>query len=361
MPHTTHANAPLTPIGRRMMVLEVLDRGRPVAHVASEFRVARATVTTWVTRYRAEGEDGLLDRPSRPHTSPDAVDAATVSRIEALRRSLKWSARRIHNHVQAGGMDPLPDEHPLPNNVSHVPVAVCLRTVGRWLYRLGISRLRDILPTGEDARDNGQETTKPGVIATTRPGERINLDVKKVGKLPDGGGWRAHGRGSQQHRASQRRARLGYTYIHSAIDAHTRLAYTENLEDEKAITAIGFLSRAMVFFAAHGITKVTTIVTDNGACYKAKAFRRAVGNHAKRHQRIKAYTPKHNGKIERFNRHLVDEVLYAKAYTSEEQRRTAILVWVNHYNYHRPHTACGNKPPAATTPRRVQNVTPSYS
>lgn len=358
MPQTTHPNAPLTPTGRRLMVLEVIERGRPPAHVAAEFHVARATVATWVTRYRADGEEGLLDRPSRPHTSPAALDAGAVARIEALRRSLKWSGRRIHAHLQAGGIDPLPKGHPMAGNLIHPPVRVALRTIGRWLKRLGISRLRELTPTGEDARTG---SGKPRKIPTVRAGERINIDVKKVGKLPDGGGWRAHGRGSEQHRASKRQGRLGYTYIHSAIDAHTRLAYSENLEDEKASTAIGFLNRAIAFFAVHGITKIGRIVTDNGPCYKARNYTRAVRVHAKRHQRIKAYTPRHNGKIERFNRHLVDEVLYARAYTSEAQRRTAILVWVNHYNYHRPHTACGNQPPASLTPRRIQNVMPSYS
>ncbi|MCT1616611.1 integrase core domain-containing protein, partial [Kocuria marina] len=171
-----------------------------------------------------------------------------------------------------------------------------------------------------------------------------------------------HGRGSQQALASKRahKQRVGYTYLHSAVDGFSRLAYTEALDDEKAATTIGFFCRARVFFTAHGITRIHRVVTDNGANYTARDFTRAVEALASRHQRIRPYTPRHNGKVERYNRLLADEVLYARSYPSEQARREAIGVWVNHFNYHRPHTACGDQPPASRTPTRVNNVTPSY-
>ena len=235
-----HANAPLTPTGRLRVVERHLHDGIPIAHVAAEFRVSRPTVTTWVARYRAGGRPGLKDRSSRPHTATSQLDPRLIVRIEELRRERKWPARRIHHHLRTEG-------HQLH-----------LRTVGRWLHRLGISRLRDLTPAGEQLR------RAPQRIRTSRPGQMVHLDVKKLGRIPDGGGWWAHGRGSQAALASKRQGRVGYTYLHSAIDAHTRLAYTEALPDEKAGTTIGFFSRARVFFAAHGITELERVVTETG-------------------------------------------------------------------------------------------------
>ena len=190
----------------------------------------------------------------------------------------------------------------------------------------------------------------------------VHLDVKKIGRIPEGGGWRAHGRDSEAGRASKRGSgqRVGYTYLHSAIDGFTRLAYTEALEDERAVTTIGFYCRARAFFAAHGIT-VDRVVTDNGNNYRAVDFTAKVVSLGGRHHRIRPYTPRHNGKVERYNRLMVDEVLYARPYTSETARREALAVWVNHYNYHRPHTSCGDAPPASLAPARVNNVMPSYT
>ncbi|MBO1029331.1 IS481 family transposase [Micrococcus luteus] len=334
----THANAPLTPTGRLRMVHRHLHDGIPQAHVAAEFRVSRPTVATWVARYRAQGEAGLQDLPSRPHRSPAQLDPVLVAQIHALRRERKWSARRIHHHLVSEGH------------------RVCLRTVGRWLHRLGISRLRDLTPAGEDLRQRPQKITARG------PGHMVHLDVKKIGKIPDGGGWRTHGRDSEAGRASKRGPgrRVGYTYLHSAIDGFTRLAYTEALEDERTVTTIGFFCRARAFFAAHGIT-VDRVITDNGNNYRAADFTAKVVSLGGRHHRIRPYTPRHNGKVERYNRLMVDEVIYARPYSSEQARREALAVWVNHYNYHRPHTSCGDAPPASLAPTRVNNVMPSYS
>jgi transposase InsO family protein len=154
------------------------------------------------------------------------------------------------------------------------------------------------------------------------PGHQVHLDVKKVGRIPDGGGWRTHGRGSDHARTVARRKtkgeRVGYVYLHSAVDGYSRLAYTEALAYEKAATAIGFMHRARAWFAAHGITRIERIVTDNGACYRADAFAGAMLG--ARHQRISPYTPRHNGKVERYDRILAEEFLYAHTWTSEQER-----------------------------------------
>ena len=226
----------------------------------------------------------------------------------------------------------------------------CVRTIGRWLQRLGISRRRDLDPTGENNRETGK-------IIARFPGHMLHLDVKKVGKIPDGGGWRLHGRGH----AKARKQRVGYTYLHTAIDGYSRLAYTEALENETAATTIGFFSRARAFFAAHGINRLVRVVTDNGSNYRAKTFVRTVNAHASRHQRTRPYMPRHNGKVERYQRILAEECLYAHAFYSENERREAISVWVHHYNYHRPHTACADQPPATRVHERVDNVMTSYT
>jgi transposase len=286
----THANAPLTPTGRLRMVLRHLDDGIPKAHVAAEFRVSRPTVATWVGRYLESGEAGLADRPSTPRRSRTRTPTPVVDLIESLRRERKWSARRIHRHMLGLGHE------------------LHLRTGGRWLARLGISRLRDLNPSGDDLR------RPPRQIRAGWPGHMVHLDVKKVGKIPDGGGWRAHGCGPTAAKAAKRGpgAKMGYTYLHSAVDGFSRLAYTEALDDERATTTIGFFCRARAFFAAHGIERIHRVVTDNGANYRAKDFTRTATSLAGRHQRIKPYMPRHNGKVERYNRLLADEVLYVR-------------------------------------------------
>ena len=155
--------------------------------------------------------------------------------------------------------------------------------------------------------------------------------------------------------------RPGYVYLHSAVDGFSRLAYTEALEDETAKTAIGFLFRARVWFAAHGVTRFTRIVTDNGSCYRAKDFTRAVCSFAARHQRTRPYTPRHNGKVERYQRILANELLYARPWLSEDHRRDAIATWNLHYNYHRTHSAAGDQPPASRLRTGVTNVMSNYT
>lgn len=328
----SHANAPLTPAGRLRLIERC--RTRPIAHVAAEAGISRQCLSKWKSRYDQLGEIGLLNRSSAPHASPTQIPADVVERIEALRRDKKWSARLIAVELNTQG------------------VQVSVTTVGRWLARLGINHRRDLDPSGASNRTRN-------TIVARYPGHMIHLDVKKVGRIPDGGGWRAHGRGSDADRTVRRAkaagARAGYVYLHSAIDGFSRLAYTEALPDEKAATAIAFFARARAFFAAHGIVRITRVVTDNGACYRAAAFTRSLFD-AARHQRIRPFTPRHNGKVERYQRILAEEFLYARVWTSETQRAEALKTWNVHYNYHRPHTAAGNQPPAQRLHAGVTNV-----
>jgi transposase InsO family protein len=306
--------------------------------VAAEAGVSRQCLSKWVHRWRRLGDDGLHDRSSRPVSNPTATAAVVVERILAMRKK-KWSARRIVRELDSEG----------------VSIAVC--TVSRILRRHQLNRLDHLDADGEPLR-------APGRIIARYPGHMTHLDVKKVGRIPEGGGWRMHGRDSAEHRAVDRAktagAKAGYTYLHSAVDGFTRLAYTEAHDNETAATAIGFLFRARVFFAAHAITRFTRVVTDNGSCYRAHAFTRAVTSFAARHQRIKPYTPKHNGKVERYQQTLAREVLYAHPFDSETARRAAIATYLVHYNYHRPHTAVGDQPPASRARAGVTNVRPSY-
>lgn len=332
----THANAPLSVEGRRRLITRC--RTRPIAHVASEMGISRSTASKWVSRYRRYGDFGLLDRASTPHHQPTAMPPETISRIEDARRTHKWSASRIAFELQADG------------------AAISRRTVTRYLEALGLNRRRFIDPNGESNR-------APQKITARRPGHMVHIDVKKVGRIPDGGGWRVHGKDSPEARsaarAKTRGARTGYAYLHSAIDGHTRLAYTESLENEQAATAVAFLDRAREWFTQHGIVKIERIITDNGACYRSGSFAAALDG--AEHRRTKPYTPKHNGKVERYNRILAEEFLYARTWTSEQQREKALETWNLHYNYHRPHGVHDGKPPASATPQRVNNVLASYS
>ncbi|WP_345559520.1 IS481 family transposase [Streptomonospora halophila] len=305
----SHRNAPLSAEGRRRLVERC--QGRPISHVAAEMGISRACASKWVNRYRRYGATGLYERSSVPHRSPRAASGATVAAIEAWRREHKWSAARITAELAAGG------------------TMLDQRTVTRHLARLGLARRRFIDPAGASNH-------APGRITAYWPGHMVHLDVKKVGRIPDGGGWRVHGRDSAQTRAADRAksagAAGGYLYLHSAVDGFSRLAYTEALGDEKGATAAAFLARAKVFFAAHGITHLHRVVTDNGACYRSQVFSRIVGRRTK-HRRTRPFKPQHNGKAERYQRIMAEEVLYARSYGSEGERSAALATWNIHYNY----------------------------
>ncbi|MER7850281.1 IS481 family transposase [Kitasatospora sp. NPDC096077] len=326
----SHRNARLTVHGRRLLVDRVRS-GRPVAHVAAEMGISRATAHKWVRRWRAEGEEGLLDRSSRPRTTPHRTPAAVEARVCELRRERKLGPARI-------------------GPILGIPAS----TVHRILGRHGLNRLAWLdRPSGEPIRRYERE----------RPGELVHVDIKKLGNIPDGGGWRTVGReaGDRNRQAttterSSCKPVIGYSYVHSAVDDHTRLAYSEVLADERQETAAAFWQRAHAFFTGHGVT-VERVLTDNGSCYKSRLFTRTLTDAGVAHKRIRPYRPQTNGKVERFNRTLLDEWAYQRAYTSNDERTAALADFLHQYNYHRCHTALGGQPPIS----RVNNPAGQYS
>ena len=331
----SHANAPLTPEGRRRLAVLVVDRGWSLRRAAERFQCSPATAKRWVDRYRAGLP--LTDRSSRPQTSPNRLPRKTERRIVSLRFTRRWGPHRIAYHL-----------------------GLARSTVGRVLARYGMPKLVNIdQATGLPVR---KPTPKRYEVA--RPGQLIHVDIKKQGRIPDGGGWRAFGRGSAQDRAAgsvrDKAARAGaagsrgYRYLHHTVDDNSRVAYSEILDDERKETAAGFWTRANAFFASLGVT-VTAVMTDNGACYRSHAFADALGDGVK-HKWTKPYRPQTNGKVERFNRTLAAEWAYAKPYASEAERAAAYETWLHHYNHHRPHTGIGGQSPSA----RVHNVTGKY-
>ncbi|MFJ5614729.1 IS481 family transposase, partial [Streptomyces sp. NPDC093221] len=305
----SHRNARLTVHGRRILV-ERVRSGRPVAHVAAEMGISRTTAHKWVRRWRAEGEAGLHDRSSRPHRTPHRTPAAVEARVCELRQTRKLGPARI-------------------GPVLGMPAS----TVHRVLVRHGLNRLAYIdRPTGDIIRRYERD----------RPGELIHIDVKKLGRIPDGGGWRTRGR--QATRAGKPGA--GFDYIHSAVDDHTRLAYSEVHPDEKAATCADFLRRAAAFFATTGITRIERVLTDNAWSYRKSAlWKQALTDLGATGKLTRAYRPQTNGKVERFNRTLLDEWAYQQPYTTNDQRTAALADFLHTYNHHRTHTALGGQPP----------------
>jgi len=302
-----HGNARLTPVGRLTLVMRI-ESGRPVAHVAAEMGISRPTAYKWWRRWQDEGEAGLVDRSSRPRSCPHRTSPEMEAQIAELRTTLKRGPARI------GGQ-----------------LGVPASTVHRVLCRLGLNRLAWIdRPTGRVIRR----------IHTDHPGELIHIDVKKLGRIPDGGGWRAHGRAAVRTGRDQRSR--GMSYVHSAIDAYSRLAFSEIHDDEKGPTCAAFLERARAFFASHGIATIDAVLTDNARNYLGRDFTAALDGI--RHKRIRPYTPRTNGKVERFNRTLLEEWAYVRVYLSDEQRTAALDDWLHIYNHHRHHTAIGGPP-----------------
>ncbi|MFJ1588620.1 IS481 family transposase, partial [Streptomyces sp. NPDC088197] len=316
----SHRNARLTVHGRRILV-ERVRSGRPVAHVAAEMGISRTTAHKWVRRWRAEGEAGLHDRSSRPHRTPHRTPAAVEARVCELRQARKLGPARI-------------------GPVLGMPAS----TVHRVLVRHGLNRLAYIdRPTGDIIRRYERD----------RPGELIHIDVKKLGRIPDGGGWRTRGR--QATRAGKPGA--GFDYIHSAVDDHTRLAYSEVHPDEKAATCADFLRRAAAFFATTGITRIERVLTDNAWSYRKSAlWKQALADLGATGKLTRAYRPQTNGKVERFNRTLLDEWAYQQPYTTNDQRTAALADFLHTYNHHRTHTALGGQPPIT----RVNNPPGQY-
>jgi transposase InsO family protein len=300
-----HRNAPLTPEGR-LRLCERIEGGWPVAHAAEAMNISRDRAYVWWRRYQEEGIAGLEDRSCRPRHCPRQTKASLERRIVTLRQNRGLGPARIAGIV---GMHP--------------------STVHRVLVRHRLSRLSDL-----------DRTTREPIrrFEMARPGELVHVDIKKLGRIPKGGGWRAHGRGQDNDHT---KTRLGYAYVHSAVDGYSRLAYSEVLDNEQGTTAAGFWRRARRFFAENGI-KVERVLTDNGACYRSNEFAHAL--QVARHSFTRPYRPQTNGKAERFNRTLLAEWAYVRTWTSEGQRNRRLAHWLHVYNHHRHHTAIGGAP-----------------
>ena len=317
----SHANAALTPRQRLRLARQVVDAGWSVSAAADYFRVSYPTAAKWARRYVELGADGMADRSSRPHSQPNKTPQAMVKKIVHLRIKKRLGPVQIAARVG------------LPASTVHAV-----------LVRCRLNRLSHVdVKTGEPARRYEHES----------PGSLIHVDVKKLGNIPDGGGWRAVGRvqGGRNRAATAGKARskhrgvlMRHAFVHTVIDDHSRVAYAEIHDDETAATAIGVLRRAVSWFADRGVT-VERVLSDNGSAYKSHAWRDTCLELGIKAKKTRPYRPQTNGKIERFHRTLADGWAFSRHYNSESTRRAALPAWLHFYNHHRPHTAIGKLPP----------------
>ncbi len=317
-----HANARTNLFARRLIV-ERVAAGWPAAHVAEQLGVSRATVHKWLRRHAEGGDAALADRSSRPRRMPARTPATTEKRVLAARR------RRRRGAV-----------------VLAAELGMIASTVGRILARHQVPHLAAIDPiTGEPVRASRRSDNR---YEHPRPGEMIHVDVKKLGRVPPGGGWRLHGRQtavSVGHR--HKKTKIGYDYVHTAIDDHTRLAYSEVLGDEKDTTCAAFLHRALAWFADHGV-RVRRVLTDNAWVYRRGTDWGWVCIAWQLKRRFtKPGCPWTNGKAERFNRTLLNEWAYARPWTTNTGRARGLDRFLKHYNTRRGHSALGGRPPAS--------------
>lgn len=324
----SHRNARLTVHGRLLLVRRVREEGQAVAHVAKAMGISRQCAHRWVARFDSEGEAGLHDRSSRPLNCPTRTSAQVEQQV--------LDARSVHRK----GQDWLGAELGVP-----------ARTVSRILRRHDVPRLCECDPlTGEVIR-----ASKTTAIRYERkhPGELVHMDVKKLGRIPDGGGWRSRGRATANQNG-RKNQRIGYDYVHSVVDDHSRLAYSEIHPDEKADTTADFFARAIKFFAERGIANIERLITDNAFNYRhGRRLRELLERHGIRHKFIRPHCPWQNGKVERFNRTLATEWAYRQVFTSNDERTAALAPWLEHYNTERRHTALGGRPPIS----RLQSPT----
>ncbi len=316
-----HRNARLTVFGRRLIVQRVREQHMPVAHVARAMGVSRQCAHRWVARFDAEGFAGLEDRSSRPHSMP----TKTSPEVETLVVAARVEHRR--------GPDWLGPELGIP-----------ARTVSRILRRHKVPHLAVCDPmTGEVIRASKTTAVR---YEKSRPGELLHMDVKKIGRIPDGGGWRAHGRGVVGRTSQRRLTKVGFDYVHSIVDDHSRAAYSEILADEKATTTAGFFRRAIAALRDLGLRDVEAVMTDNAWNYThSNELAAALADLGARHILIKPHCPWQNGKVERFNRTLQTEWAYRQAFASNDERTAALQPWLEDYNLRRRHSAIGDLPP----------------
>jgi transposase InsO family protein len=311
----------------------IVEKGWPVSHAASAFQVSWPTANRWAQRYRQAGEAGMGDRSSRPHRSPRRTPQPVVRRIVHLR----WKQRLGPVEIAAR-------------------VGVAPSTAHQVLRRCRLHRLSHIdRATCEPVRRYEHD----------RPGSLIHVDVKKLGNIPDGGGWRYLGREqgkknraatADKPRSKHRGPLIGTAFVHTVIDDHSRVAYAEIHDDETAATAIGVLRRAVAWFAARGVA-VERVLSDNGSAYRSRAWRDACLELGVKPKRTRPYRPQTNGKVERFHRTLADGWAFRRMFLSESARRKALPGWLHEYNHHRTHTAIGRRPPIT----RLTNLSGQYS
>jgi transposase InsO family protein len=319
----SHRNAALTPRQRARVARLIVEDGWSISAAAAFFHVSWPTAAKWARRYLELGEVGMADRSSRPHVQPSRTPLAVVKRILHLRIRLRLGP------VQIAGR-----------------LSMSASTVHAVLVRCRLNRLSHLdAVTGEPARRYEHE----------RPGALIHVDVKKLGNIPDGGGWRFVGRRQgSQHRAAMadkpsnpwRNRLMGQAFVHTVIDDHSRVAYAEVHDDETAATAIGVLNRAVSWYAERGVS-IERVLSDNGSAYRSHAWRTACAQLGIRPRWTRPYRPQTNGKIERFHRTMADGWAFSRLYRSESARRAALPAWLHFYNHHRPHTAIGRIPPIA--------------
>ncbi|UXA20345.1 IS481 family transposase [Mycobacterium sp. SMC-4] len=316
-----HANAVLTPRGRLMLARLIVDEGWPIVRAAEHFHVSWPTAKRWAVRYLEMGPAGMADRSSRPHHCPHRTPSAIVRKIVELRWRHRLSPLAIASRL-----------------------SMAASTVHAVLVRCRLNHLSHVdIRTGEMIRryEHGQ------------PGAMIHVDVKKLGNIPFGGGWRFVGRaqGGKNRRLTPGKARskyhhelIGHAFVHTVIDDHSRVAYAEIHDDETATTAAAVLRRAVGWFAARGVT-VSRVLSDNGGCYRSFVWRDTCAELQIKHVRTRPYRPQTNGKIERFHRTMANEWAFARHYRDERTRRSALPGWLHTYNHHRQHSAIGKVPP----------------
>jgi transposase InsO family protein len=318
----SHRNARTTFVGR-LLIVQRHRQGWPQAHIASAMGISRKCVKTWLDRYASEGDAGLQDRSSRPHHSPGRTSDKTERQIIELRQ------RERRGPAWLGAQ-----------------LGVPARTVSRVLARHHVPHLSALDPlTGQVIRASKATASR---YERDRPGELVHMDVKKIGRIPDGGGWRAHGR-AYREATRDRHVKIGFDYVHSLVDDHSRLAYSEVLPDEKGATCAAFLTRAIAYFARHGITRIERLMTDNAWAYRW-SLRTICTEQGIRQKFIKPHCPWQNGKVERYNRTLQTEWAYRQVFTSNTQRAAALAPWLAHYNTRRRHSALGGQPPTSRLP-----------
>jgi transposase InsO family protein len=287
------------------MVRAVVDCGLSKAAAAGQFNITPKTVAKWVKRFRAEGVDGLRDRSSRPLSSPSQTAPATATAIEALRRQ-RYSAKQI---AAENGVSPA--------------------TVSRILRRLGLNRLSALEPA-EPVRRYERE----------KPGELIHIDIKKLGRIGSVG----HRIAGRQTGVVNRHRGIGWEFVHVCIDDASRIAFSQVMKDQKKESAVAFLKAAVAYYASLGV-RIERVMTDNGSCYRSKAFARICKMLGLKHIRTRPYTPKTNGKAERFIQTSLREWAYGRAYNTSDERTAELPRWLHRYNWHRPHGSIGAKPP----------------